>query len=60
VQQAASGTQTVSQTIGNVSEAVSHAGQDAANVLAAADALASQADALRREVGSFLVTVRAA
>jgi methyl-accepting chemotaxis protein len=60
VQQAATGTQTVSKTIGNVSDAVGEAGRDAANVLTAADALATQADALRREVGSFLATVRAA
>ena len=60
VQQAATGTQTVSQTMGGVSQAAGDAGRDATEVLSAADALASQADALRREVGSFLATVRAA
>jgi methyl-accepting chemotaxis protein len=60
VQQAATGTQTVSQTMDRVSEAVGHAGRDAAEVLTAADTLATQAEALRREVGSFLATVRAA
>ena len=60
VHEAASGTQDVSKNISGVSTAVDKAGQAAGEVLADADELAKQSDALRREVDGFLATVRAA
>jgi methyl-accepting chemotaxis protein len=60
VQQAASGTQDVSRNIDGVSKAVEKSGATATDVLAAADDLAEQSQALRREVDQFLITVRAA
>jgi methyl-accepting chemotaxis protein len=60
VQQAASGTQEVSRNIDGVSKAVEKSGSTATEVLAAADDLAEQSQALRREVDQFLITVRAA
>ena len=60
VHEAASGTQDVSKNISGVSTAVDKAGQTAGEVLADADELAKQSDALRREVDQFLATVRAA
>jgi methyl-accepting chemotaxis protein len=60
VQQAASGTQDVSRNIDGVSKAVEKSGSTATDVLAAADDLAEQSQALRREVDQFLMTVRAA
>jgi methyl-accepting chemotaxis protein len=60
VQQAASGTQDVSRNIEAVGNAVDKSGVAASEVLAAATELASQSQALRREVDQFLLTVRAA
>ena len=60
VHEAAGGTQDVSKNISGVSTAVDKAGQAAGEVLADADELAQQSDALRREVDGFLATVRAA
>jgi methyl-accepting chemotaxis protein len=60
VQQAASGTQDASRNIDGVSKAVEKSGSTATDVLAAADDLAEQSQALRREVDQFLMTVRAA
>ena len=60
VREAAGGTQDVSKNISGVSSAVDKAGQAAAEVLADADELAEQSDALHREVDNFLATVRAA
>jgi methyl-accepting chemotaxis protein len=60
VQQAANGTQDVSRNIDGVSKAVEKSGATATDVLAAADDLAEQSQALRREVDQFLMTVRAA
>jgi methyl-accepting chemotaxis protein len=60
IQSAAEGTQGVSAHIGAVGQAVEQSGVSAEEVLAAADALARQADALNGEVSGFLVRVRAA
>jgi len=60
VQQAANGTQDVSRNVQEISAAADESGNTAGEVLAAADELADQAGALRREVDSFLATVRAA
>jgi methyl-accepting chemotaxis protein len=60
VQQAASGTNDVSENIAGVSHAVDKSGATAIEVLGAADDLAAQAAALRLEVDRFLATVRAA
>ncbi len=60
IEQAASGTATVSTNIVEVSEAAHAAGTTAGEVLAAAGELAGQADALRREVVTFLSAMRAA
>ncbi len=60
VHEAADGTQDVSKNISGVSDAVEKAGQTAGEVLADADELAKQSEALRREVDQFLATVRAA
>ncbi len=60
VQQAAGGTRDVSANITGVSQAVDKAGATAAEVRAAADLLAGQAQALRQEVDHFLATLRAA
>ncbi|WP_431856949.1 methyl-accepting chemotaxis protein [Azospirillum sp.] len=60
VEQAAVGTQNVSDNIANVSEAAGEAGTVADTVLTAAVALSRQAGALRREVDQFISNVRAA
>ncbi|HEV3176137.1 MAG TPA: methyl-accepting chemotaxis protein [Stellaceae bacterium] len=60
VHEAAGGTQDVSKNISGVSAAVDKAGQAAGAVLADADELAKQSEALRREVDHFLATLRAA
>jgi methyl-accepting chemotaxis protein len=54
------GTRAVSGHIVGVREAAESAKSGSAQVLAAASDLARQAEALRREVDGFLVTVRAA
>jgi methyl-accepting chemotaxis protein len=60
VEQAAAGTTEVSSNIVEVSQAAHTAGTTASDVLAAASELGNQADALRREVESFLEGVKAA
>jgi methyl-accepting chemotaxis protein len=60
IEEAAYGTQQVSSNIVEVSQAAETAGSTAGEVLSAAGELAAQADALRREVESFLADVKAA
>jgi methyl-accepting chemotaxis protein len=60
VQEAAVGTRDVSSNIDGVRTALDEAGASSQQVLGAADELARQAQALRREMGEFLATVRAA
>ena len=60
INQAAQGTQEVSQTIGGVSESAAVTGTAAEQVLHSADALSSNSERLRAEVSSFLAEVRAA
>jgi methyl-accepting chemotaxis protein len=60
VQQAARGTQDVSANIGGVTEASGETRAAAGQMLGAAGELAVQAETLRREVDTFLATVRAA
>ena len=60
VQQAAQGTQDVSGNIGGVTEAANSTGVAAEQVLRSAGELAQNSERLRREVGNFLATVRAA
>ena len=60
VQEAATGTQQVSHNIGGVVEATRNAARIAENTRASADALASDANSLRREVTTFLGGVRTA
>nr|WP_247887217.1 methyl-accepting chemotaxis protein [Azospirillum sp. SYSU D00513] len=60
VQQAAQGTAEVSGTIGQVNDAAEQTGTAATQVLNATAALSRQADALRREVETFLNGIRAA
>ncbi|WP_168220277.1 methyl-accepting chemotaxis protein [Azospirillum thermophilum] len=60
VQQAALGTRDVSGTIVQVNEAASQTGTAATQVLGASRELSQQAEALHREVGTFLAQIRAA
>src|SRR5262249_11128190 len=60
VQQAAAGTRGVMQNISDVTQASSHVGTAAELVLGSAGELARQSERLKREVESFLGTVRAA
>jgi methyl-accepting chemotaxis protein len=60
VQQAALGTQEVSNNIIGVTRAASETGAAASQVLGAASALSKQSEALRTEVDRFLAEVRAA
>ncbi|WP_044562819.1 methyl-accepting chemotaxis protein [Azospirillum sp. B4] len=60
VTKAAAGTNEVSGTIASVTQAAGETGTAATQVLAAAQSLSSEAEHLRREVGEFLATVRAA
>jgi len=60
VQQAAQGTQDVSVNIAGVSQAAAAAGTAAGQVLGAAGTLSQEAERLRRQVDSFITTVRAA
>jgi len=60
VQQAAQGTQDIATNIEHVSTAASDTGAAATQVLGAAAALSKQSEALRRDVSTFLATVRAA
>jgi methyl-accepting chemotaxis protein len=60
VRQAAVGTNDVTSSIRNVATAASDTGDVAAHVLTAASDLSSQSEHLRREIQSFLTSVRAA
>ncbi len=60
VQEAARGTQDVSGSIGQVTQAAGEAGSAATQVLSAAGALSRQAETLRHDVESFLVSIKAA
>ncbi len=60
VAQAAQGTAEVSSNIGGVNRAAGETGTAATQVQGAASGLAREAEQLRRQVGSFLETVRAA
>jgi methyl-accepting chemotaxis protein len=60
VQQAANGTQQVSANIGDVQRGASETGSASAQVLSAARSLSGESDRLKREVGKFLNSVRAA
>jgi methyl-accepting chemotaxis protein len=60
VQQAAAGTNEVSANISGVNEASGEVGDAAGQVLSSAGELSEQAERLRREVETFLATVRAA
>jgi methyl-accepting chemotaxis protein len=60
VQQASEGTSTVASNIGDVERGSNETGTASAEVLAAAQSLSSQSRRLKSEVGTFLLTVRAA
>ncbi|MGQ9368600.1 globin-coupled sensor protein, partial [Azospirillum sp. A39] len=60
VQQAARGTQSVTDTVGHVNASASETGAIAENVLGAAAQLHRQADSLRSSVHTFLGSIRAA
>ncbi|WP_207482304.1 methyl-accepting chemotaxis protein [Arenibaculum pallidiluteum] len=60
VQQAARGTEEVSSNISGVNQAAAETGSAATQVLGTAGALSKEAETLRREVTSFIATVRAA
>ena len=60
VQQAANGTQQVSSNIADVQRGASETGSASAQVLGAAKSLSGESDRLKREVGKFLNSVRAA
>ncbi len=60
VQQAASGTEEVTNSISGVNEAAAETGSAALQVLSAASSLTEEAATLRREVEEFIATIRAA
>ncbi|WFU17418.1 HAMP domain-containing methyl-accepting chemotaxis protein [Bradyrhizobium sp. CB3481] len=60
VQQAANGTQQVSSNIADVQRGASETGSASAQVLGAAKSLSGESERLKREVGKFLSSVRAA
>jgi len=60
VQQAAQGTEEVSGNIVQVNQAATQTGTAATQVLGASNELSQQAEALRREVETFLANIRAA
>jgi methyl-accepting chemotaxis protein len=60
VQQAAQGTGDIAINIAGVSRAANETGAAATQVLGAAAEMSKQSEALRRDVNSFLATVRAA
>jgi methyl-accepting chemotaxis protein len=60
VQQAAQGTQQVSSNIADVQRGASETGSASAQVLGAAKSLSGESERLKREVGKFLSSVRAA
>jgi methyl-accepting chemotaxis protein len=60
IQQAATGTQNVSQNIEGVSNAANQSGETASDVLQSSDGLAAESEALSNEVGRFLARIKAA
>ena len=58
VEQASDGTADVTRNIGGVTQAAEEAGQAAEQVVSAAGALSRDAETLKREVSSFLATIR--
>jgi methyl-accepting chemotaxis protein len=60
VQQAAQGTSQVAENIGDVNRGAGETGAASSQVLSSAQLLANESTQLRREVGKFLKTVRAA
>jgi len=60
IQQAASGTQNVSNNIVGVSNAANQTGETASDVLQSSDGLAAESEALSNEVGRFLARIKAA
>jgi methyl-accepting chemotaxis protein len=60
VQQASEGTSTVASNISDVERGSSQTGAASAEVLSAAQSLSAQSQRLKREVDTFLMTVRAA
>ncbi len=60
IHRAATGTQAVKGTIGEVNEAAGETGRSAGNMLSAVDELTRQSETLRSEVDKFLAEVRAA
>jgi len=60
VQQASQGTQQVSANVVDVQRGATETGTASSHVLSAAQMLASDSDRLKREVASFLQSVRAA
>jgi methyl-accepting chemotaxis protein len=60
IEQAAAGTKDVSANIGAVSQASGEVGAAASQVLSASQAMSSRADALKKEVETFLTQIRAA
>lgn len=60
IQQAASGTQNVSNNIVGVSNAANETGETASDVLESSDGLAAESEALSNEVGRFLARIKAA
>jgi methyl-accepting chemotaxis protein len=60
IQQAASGTQNVSNNIVGVSNAANQTGETASDVLESSDGLAAESEALSNEVGRFLARIKAA
>ena len=60
IQQAATGTQNVSDNIVGVSTAANQSGETASDVLKSSDGLAAESQALSNEVGRFLARIKAA
>ena len=60
IQQAAAGTQNVSDNIEGVSDAANQSGETASDVLQSSDGLAAESEALSNEVGRFLARIKAA
>jgi len=60
IQQAAAGTQHVSNNIVGVSNAANQSGETASDVLESSDGLAAESEALSNEVGRFLARIKAA
>jgi methyl-accepting chemotaxis protein len=60
IQQAAAGTQNVSDNIVGVSNAANQSGETASDVLESSGGLAAESEALSNEVGRFLARIKAA